>query len=143
MRYHSAYTTYWNHMLIITIKQGKEKSLLAGDPLIYASAIEKVDGKPQEKNKPGATATVQTSSRQFLGRAAYNAKSQISARIWTYKEDEPVDHAMMKRRVKAASPSAPPACAQPAPTTWCRWSTRPRMACPACWSTAGAASKAT
>ena len=89
-------------MLIITIKQGKEKSLLAGDPLIYASAIDKVDGKPQEKNKPGATATVQTSSRQFIGRAAYNAKSQISARIWTYKEDEPVDHAMMKRRVKAA-----------------------------------------
>ena len=37
-------------MLIITIKQGKEKSLLAGDPLIYASAIDKVDGKPQAKN---------------------------------------------------------------------------------------------
>jgi 23S rRNA (cytosine1962-C5)-methyltransferase len=89
-------------MLIITIKQGKEKSLLAGDPWIYASAIEKVEGKPQEKNKPGATATVQTSSRQFIGRAAYNAKSQICARIWTYKEDEPVDHAMIKRRVKAA-----------------------------------------
>ena len=89
-------------MLIITIKQGKEKSLLAGAPWIYASAIEKVEGKPQEKNKPGATATVQTSSRQFIGRAAYNAKSQICARIWTYKEDEPVDHAMIKRRVKAA-----------------------------------------
>jgi len=89
-------------MLIITIKQGKEKSLLAGDPWIYASAVEKIEGKPQEKNKPGATATVQTSSRQFIGRAAYNAKSQICARIWTYKEDEPVDHALIKRRVKAA-----------------------------------------
>src|SRR3954463_5905461 len=89
-------------MLIITIQQGKERSLLSGDPLIYLSAIDKVEGKPQEKNKPGATATVQTSSRQFLGRAAYNAKSQISARIWTYKEDEPGDHARMKRRVKAA-----------------------------------------
>lgn len=89
-------------MLIITIKQGKEKSLLAGDPWIYASAVERVEGRPQEKNKPGATATVQTSSRQFIGRAAYNAKSQICARIWTYKEDEPVDHALIKRRVKAA-----------------------------------------
>jgi len=89
-------------MLIITIKQGKEKSLLAGDPWIYASAIEKVDGKPQERNKPGATAIVQSSSRQFLARAAYNGKSQIAARVWTLREDEPIDHAMMKRRVQAA-----------------------------------------
>ena len=89
-------------MLIITIKQGKEKSLLAGDPWIYPTAIDKVDGKPQEKMKPGSTAIVQSSARQFIGRAAYNSKSQIRARIWTYKEDEPIDHAMMKRRVKAA-----------------------------------------
>jgi len=89
-------------MLIITIKQGKEKKLLSGDLLIYASAIERVEGKPQELKKAGSTAIVQTSSRQFIGRAAYNANSDIRARIWSYKQDEPVDHAMMKRRVKAA-----------------------------------------
>ena len=89
-------------MLIITIKQGKEKSILAGDPWIYLSAIEKVDGKPQERNKPGATAIVQSSSRRFLARAAYNARSQIAARVWTLREDEPVDHALVKRRVQAA-----------------------------------------
>jgi 23S rRNA (cytosine1962-C5)-methyltransferase len=93
---------YHPRMLIITIKQGKEKSLLSGDPWIYVSAIDKVEGKPRERNTPGATATVQTSSRQFLARAAYNAKSQIAARIWTLREDEPVDHAMIKRRVQAA-----------------------------------------
>lgn len=89
-------------MLIITIKQGKEKGLLSGDPWIYVSAIDKVDGKPHERNKPGATATVQSSSHQFLARAAYNVKSQIAARVWTLREDEPVDHAMIKRRVQAA-----------------------------------------
>jgi 23S rRNA (cytosine1962-C5)-methyltransferase len=89
-------------MLIITIKQGKEKSLLSGDPWIYLSAIDKVEGRPQERNKPGTTAVVQSSSRQFLARAAYNAKSQIAARVWTLREDEPVDHAMIKRRVQAA-----------------------------------------
>jgi 23S rRNA (cytosine1962-C5)-methyltransferase len=89
-------------MLIITIKQGKEKSLLSGDPWIYVSAIDKVEGRPQERNKAGTTAVVQSSSRQFLARAAYNAKSQIAARVWTLREDEPVDHAMMKRRVQAA-----------------------------------------
>jgi 23S rRNA (cytosine1962-C5)-methyltransferase len=88
-------------MLIITIKQGKEKGLLAGDPWIYVSAVEKVDGKPQERNKAGATAIVQSSAHQFLARAAYNAKSQIAARVWTLREDEPVDHALIKRRVQA------------------------------------------
>jgi 23S rRNA (cytosine1962-C5)-methyltransferase len=89
-------------MLIITIKQGKEKSLLAGDPWIYASAIDKVDGKPNEKMKPGSTALVQSSSRQFLARAAFNARSPIQARVWTLDKGEPVDHALIKRRVKAA-----------------------------------------
>ncbi len=96
-------------MLIITIKQGKEKSLLARDPWIYASAIEKVDGKPNEKMKPGATAIVQTSSTQFLARAAYNSKSQIRARVWSFDQNEPVDHAMIKRRVKAALDKSAPA----------------------------------
>lgn len=89
-------------MLTITIKQGKEKAILAGDPWIYLSAIDRVEGKPAERNKAGATAIVQSSSRQFLARAAYNAKSQIAARVWTLREDEPVDHALIKRRVQAA-----------------------------------------
>ncbi|KFC76383.1 SAM-dependent methyltransferase [Massilia sp. LC238] len=89
-------------MLTITIKQGKEKAILAGDSWIYLSAIDKVEGKPAERNKAGATAIVQSSSRQFLARAAYNAKSQIAARVWTLREDEPVDHALIKRRVQAA-----------------------------------------
>ncbi|MGZ5817715.1 MAG: SAM-dependent methyltransferase [Burkholderiaceae bacterium] len=89
-------------MLIITIKQGKEKSLLERQPWIYASAVERVDGKPSEKMKPGSTALVQSSSGKFLARAAYNSKSQIRARVWTFDQDEPVDHAMIKRRVKAA-----------------------------------------
>jgi 23S rRNA (cytosine1962-C5)-methyltransferase len=89
-------------MITITIKQGKEKSLLSGDPWIYLSAIESVEGRPHERNKPGVTAIVQSSSRQFLARAAYNAKSQIAARVWTLREDEPVDHALIKRRVQAA-----------------------------------------
>ena len=103
-------------MLTITIKQGKEKRLLAGDILIYATAIERVDGRPQEKNKPGGTAILQTSSRQFLARAAWNPLSEVRARVWSYKEDEPVDHAMMKRRVRAAIAKRAAAVRAAAPT---------------------------
>lgn len=62
----------------------------------------RVDGKPGERNKLGATVLVQSSSGQFLARAAYNAKSQISARVWTFDQNESVDHAMIKRRVQMA-----------------------------------------
>jgi 23S rRNA (cytosine1962-C5)-methyltransferase len=89
-------------MLIITIKQGKEKSLLERQPWIYASAVERVDGKPLEKMTPGTTALVHSSSGKFLARAAYNSKSQIRARVWSFDENEPIDHALIKRRVKTA-----------------------------------------
>ena len=89
-------------MLIITIKQGKEKALLEGQPWIYLSAIERIDGKFGERIKSGATALVRSSSGQFLARAGWSPKSQIRARIWTLDEKEAVDHAMIKRRVQAA-----------------------------------------
>lgn len=89
-------------MLIITIKQGKEKSLLVRQPWIYASAIERVDGKPGEKMQFGATALVHSSSGKFLARASHSPKSEIRARVWTFDQNESVDHAFMKRRVKAA-----------------------------------------
>ena len=89
-------------MLILTIKQGKEKSLLDGQCWIYASAVERVDGKPEERMKSGATALVQSSSGKFLARAAYSPQSQIRARVWSFDQAEPVDHALIKRRVQAA-----------------------------------------
>ncbi len=89
-------------MLVITIKQGKEKSLLQHEPWIYASAVERVDGRAAERRKSGATALVQSSSAQFLARAAYSPESQIRARVWSFDPNEVIDHAMIKRRVQTA-----------------------------------------
>jgi len=89
-------------MLTITLKPGKEKSLLRRHPWIFPTAIDHVEGKPEEKNKPGTTAVVKSASGQFLARAAYSPKSQIRARVWTFNENEPVDHALIKRRVQQA-----------------------------------------
>lgn len=89
-------------MLTITLKPGKEKSLLRRHPWIFPTAIDRIDGKPEEKNKPGATAVVQSASGQFLARAAYSPQSQIRARVWSFNENEAVDHALIKRRVKKA-----------------------------------------
>jgi 23S rRNA (cytosine1962-C5)-methyltransferase len=89
-------------MLIITIRQGKEASLLARQPWIYASAVERVDGKPGERLQSGATALVHSSSGKFLARAGFSPQSQIRARVWSFDEAEAIDHAFMKRRVQTA-----------------------------------------
>ena len=89
-------------MLIITIKQGKEKSLIDGALHVYASAVERVDGKPGERLQSGATAVLQSSSGKFLARAAFSPKSQVRARVWSFDPDEAIDHAFIKRRVTAA-----------------------------------------
>ena len=89
-------------MLIVTIKQGKEKSLLTGVLHVYASAVERVDGKPGERMQSGATAVLQSSSGAFLARAAFAPKSQIRARVWSFDPKEAIDHAFIKRQVKVA-----------------------------------------
>jgi 23S rRNA (cytosine1962-C5)-methyltransferase len=89
-------------MLTITLKPGKEKSLLRRHPWVFPTAIDRIEGKPEEKVKAGTTALVQSSDGRFLARAAYSPQSQIRARVWTFNEQEPVDHALIKRRIRKA-----------------------------------------
>ena len=85
-------------MNTVTLKPSKEKSLLRRHPWVYANAIDRVDGNPV----PGATVLVRAHDGRFLARAAYSAHSQIRARVWSFDEAEPIDHAFFKRRVQRA-----------------------------------------
>lgn len=67
-------------------------------PWIFAGAIAKVQGKPAS----GATVTVMSDSGKFIGRAAFSPNSQIRARLWSWDEHEPIDHAFFKRKVSMA-----------------------------------------
>jgi len=85
-------------MNTVTLKPSKEKSLLRRHPWVYANAIDRVDGKPAA----GATVIVRAHDGRFLARAAYSPHSQIRVRVWSFDENEPVDHAFFKRRVQHA-----------------------------------------
>ncbi|MPW18897.1 methyltransferase domain-containing protein [Paraburkholderia sp. CNPSo 3157] len=85
-------------MNTVTLKPSKEKSLLRRHPWVYANAIDRVDGKPAA----GATVLVRAHDGRFLARAAWSPHSQIRARVWSFDENEPVDHAFFKRRVQRA-----------------------------------------
>jgi 23S rRNA (cytosine1962-C5)-methyltransferase len=85
-------------MITVTLKPSKEKTLLRRHPWVYANAIDRVDGQPAS----GATVIVRAHDGRFLARAAYSPHSQIRARVWSFDEAEPVDHAFFKRRVQRA-----------------------------------------
>ena len=85
-------------MSSLTLKPGREKSLLRRHPWIFSGAVARVDGDPA----PGATIDLLSANGQFLARAAYSPSSQIRARVWTFDQSEPVDAAFFHRRIATA-----------------------------------------
>jgi len=82
----------------IFLKMGREKSLLRRHPWIFSGAIERVDGNPAS----GDTLPVHDASGNFLAWAAYNPNSQITARVWSWREDETIDETFFNRRIAVA-----------------------------------------
>ncbi|OGT18295.1 MAG: 23S rRNA methyltransferase [Gallionellales bacterium RIFCSPHIGHO2_02_FULL_57_16] len=82
----------------MTLKVGREKSLLRRHPWVFSGAVERVDGAPLS----GDTLPVRDASGNFLAWAAYNAASQITARIWSWREEESIDAEFFRRRVANA-----------------------------------------
>ncbi len=82
----------------IVLKAGREKSLLRRHPWIFSGAIERVDGAPAS----GDTLPVRDASGIFLAWAAYNPASQITARVWSWREEEIIDADFFRRRIANA-----------------------------------------
>ncbi|MDO8465169.1 MAG: class I SAM-dependent rRNA methyltransferase [Gallionella sp.] len=82
----------------ITLKAGREKSLLRRHPWVFSGAIERVDGAPAS----GDTLAVRDAAGNFLAWAAYNANSQITARVWAWREEEVIDAEFFRRRIADA-----------------------------------------
>jgi 23S rRNA (cytosine1962-C5)-methyltransferase len=84
-------------MPAITLKPGREKSLLRRHPWIFSGAIQQADGEIVS----GGTVDLLSSKQEFLARASYSPNSQIRARVWTF-EEEPVDREFFRRRIRSA-----------------------------------------
>lgn len=98
-------------MAKLILKPGRDKSLRRRHPWIFSGAVARVEGSPQA----GDTVAVVDAQGTFLAWAAYNGRSQISARVWSWDAAERVDAAFFHRRVAAAvaardHPDLDPAC---------------------------------
>lgn len=81
----------------LSLKPGREKSLLRRHPWVFASALQPVD----EKTASGSTVDLLAPNGQFLARASYSPLSQIRARVWTF-DNEPIHAGFFRQRIQDA-----------------------------------------
>ncbi len=80
----------------ITLRPGKERSLLKRHPWVFESSVARGGGDT------GETVRVESAEGQFLAWAAFSPKSQIRLRAWSFDEAERIDAAFFQRRIAQA-----------------------------------------
>ncbi|MET0335017.1 MAG: class I SAM-dependent methyltransferase [Rhizobacter sp.] len=83
-------------MKAITLREGKERSLLKRHPWVFESSIH------SGKGDPGETVRVNARDGSFLAWAAFSPQSQIRVRAWSFDEAERIDAAFFERRIEKA-----------------------------------------
>lgn len=81
---------------IVQIKRGREKPIRERHPWVFSGAIARAEGAVD-----GELVTLVDQSNHFLARGFWNSKSQIQARILSWR-DEPIDDAWRARMLKRA-----------------------------------------
>ena len=81
----------------VTLKPGREKSLLRRHPWVFASALGRIEGAPE----PGDSVDVRSAGGEFLAVAAYSPASRIALRIWDWRERE-IDAGFLRERIVRA-----------------------------------------
>ncbi|TAH51041.1 MAG: methyltransferase domain-containing protein [Chloroflexota bacterium] len=84
------------------LKRGKEKPLRQHHPWIFSGAILRTEGVRTENANDGDTVDVYDAAGEWLARAAYNSRSQIAARVWTFERGERVDESFFQKRIRQA-----------------------------------------
>lgn len=81
----------------IYLKRGKDKPVRKHHPWIFSGAIGRVQDAAD-----GDTVEVYDASGEWLARAAFNSRSQIAARVWTFDRAEAVDRRYFEKRLTNA-----------------------------------------
>lgn len=83
-------------MNVITLREGKERSLLRQHPWVFQGSI------ARGKADAGETVRVEAHDGRFLAWAAYSPASMIRARAWSFDEAERIDADFFARRIGRA-----------------------------------------
>jgi len=82
----------------VVLRAGKEKPVLHRHPWVFSGAIAHIDDSVTD----GEIVDVNDANGKFLARGYINRRSQIVVRLLTWDEREPVDRALIRRRLEQA-----------------------------------------
>jgi 23S rRNA (cytosine1962-C5)-methyltransferase len=82
----------------IILKPGREYSLDRLHPWVFSGSIEDIKGDPLI----GSTVKLFSNTGRYLATASYSPRSKISARVWTWKENELIEKGFFQRRLENA-----------------------------------------
>ena len=82
-------------MPVITLKAGREKSLIRLHPWIFSGAIDRIEGDPAA----GAVVDVYTGDGVLIGRGGYSPASQIAVRMWSFVPEATIDREFLQQPV--------------------------------------------
>ncbi|MFM1549833.1 MAG: class I SAM-dependent rRNA methyltransferase [Lentisphaeria bacterium] len=85
-------------MPVITLKAGREKSLIRLHPWIFSGAIDRIEGDPDA----GAVVDVHTGDGVLIGRGGYSPASQITVRMWSFTPEDTIDREFLQKRISTA-----------------------------------------
>jgi 23S rRNA (cytosine1962-C5)-methyltransferase len=85
-------------MATLTLKPGRERSLLRRHPWVFSGAVARVEGAPA----PGDTVDIRAADGAWMARGAYSPSSQIRARVWTFRGGEEIGPGFFSSRVTDA-----------------------------------------
>jgi 23S rRNA (cytosine1962-C5)-methyltransferase len=85
-------------MATLTLKPGRERSLLRRHPWVFSGAVAGVEGDPA----PGATVEIRAADGAWMARGAYSPSSQIRARVWSFRGEEEIAPGFFRNRVADA-----------------------------------------
>jgi 23S rRNA (cytosine1962-C5)-methyltransferase len=83
---------------IVILKPRRAKPFFLHHPWVFSGAIAKAEGDPAK----GDVVAVHDASGRFIGRGFYNADSQITVRLFSWKEDVAIDDDFWRERVRQA-----------------------------------------
>ena len=86
-------------MTTVTLQPGKERPVVQRHPWVFSGAIARIQGRQPER---GAVVDVRSADGEWLARGCWSAGSQIRVRLFTWNPDEPIDDALIRRRIERA-----------------------------------------
>lgn len=88
-------------MHILRMKPGRERSLLRRHPWVFASALD-FSSCNETDIRPGETVVLFDQRGKFLAHGAYNPRSQIRVRVWSFNPDEGINCDFFASRIENA-----------------------------------------